>query len=334
MTNRIQTLLSRGKELSWPDAIADSAPFYSFSVTGGNEVKAQLTARPVGQVTAAIQALDLETVKIRVMDPVRGEGWTREYADSIEVAYKTYLTMLAKYPDDAEDILLSEDVDEFWHTHILQTIKYTEDCEAVFGKYLHHTPHIGEVTQEDVEKRIALAEKTRRLYEREFGSEENSTAAWAGVAVKVENAAMSSAAIRTESAAMSSAAIRAGNAAMSSAAIRAGNAAMSSAAIRADNAAMSSAAIRAGNAAMSSAAIRAGNAAMSSAAIRAGNAAMSSAAIRAGNAAMSSAAIRAGNAAMSSAAIRADNAAMSSAAIRVTESAQVVSRAPEARTNP
>jgi len=243
-------------------------------------MKTTLTNRPVEQVIAAIQALDLESVKIRATDPKLGEGWTREYAEGIEQGYRTYLTMLAKYPEHAEDILLSKDVDEFWHTHILQTIKYTEDCEAVFGKYLHHAPHIGGVTQADVEKRTALAEKTRRLYEREFGSARDYSAAWAGISVKAENAAMSSAAIRMESAAMSSAAIQAENAAMSSAAIRADNAAMSSAAIRAENAAMSSAAIRMENAAMSSAAIRMENAAMSSAAIRLENAAMSSAALR------------------------------------------------------
>ncbi len=207
----------------------------------------RLTNYPVEQVIVAIQALDLEPVKLRVMDPKLGEGWSREYAESIEQAYKNYLTMLVKYQDDAEDILLAEDVDEFWHTYILQTIKYTEDCEAVFGKYLHHTPHIGEVTQEDVEKRIALAEKTRRLYQREFGNGQDYNAAWSGISVQAENAAMSSAAVRMENAAMSSAAIRAGNAAMSSAAIRMENAAMSSAAIRTENAAMSSAAIRAKN---------------------------------------------------------------------------------------
>src|SRR3989441_997965 len=207
-------------------------------------MKTKLTDRPVEQVIAAIHALDLESVKIRAMDPELGEGWTREYAEGIEQGYRTYLTMLAKYPDHAEDILLSKDVDEFWHTHILQTIKYTEDCDKVFGKYLHHAPHVGEVTQADVEKRTALAEKTRRLYEREFGSARDYNAAWAGVSVKAENVAMSSAAIRMESAAMASAAIRMENAAMSSAAIRVENAAMSSAAIRTENAAMSSAALR------------------------------------------------------------------------------------------
>lgn len=219
-------------------------------------MQTRVTDRPVQQVIAAIQALDLEPVKRRLTDPKLGEGWARGYADGIEVAYKNYLTMLAKYQDDAEDILLSEDVDEFWHTYILQTIKYTEDCESVFGRYLHHTPHIGEVTQKDVEKRIALAEKTRRLYEREFGSGEDSRAAWAGAALRAENAAMSAAAIRPEGAAMSAAAIQASDAAMSAAAIRLQEAAMSAAAIRADNSAMSAAAIRAESAAMSAAAVR------------------------------------------------------------------------------
>src|SRR4051794_27982451 len=84
----------------------------------------QLTNKPTELVIKAIQALDLESVKVRVMDPELGEGWTREHADSIERAYKTYLTMLTKHPEHTEDILLSKDVDEFWHTHILQTIKY------------------------------------------------------------------------------------------------------------------------------------------------------------------------------------------------------------------
>jgi hypothetical protein len=208
------------------------------------------------------------------MDPDLGEGWTREYAEGIEQGYRNYLTMLAKYQDHAEDILLSKDVDEFWHTHILQTIKYTEDCEAIFGKYLHHAPHIGKVTQADVGKRTALAEKTRRLYEREFGNEQDYGTAWTGTPVKVEaalraeNAAWSGAAIRTENAAWSGAGIRAEKAAWSGAAIRTENAAWSGAAIRTENAAWSGAVVRAENAAWSGAVVRAENAAWSGAAIR------------------------------------------------------------------
>jgi len=253
----------------------------------------KLTNHPLEQVIAAIQALDLEPVKLRVMDPKLGEGWSREYAESIEQAYKNYLTMLAKYPDDAEDILLSEDVDEFWHTHILQTIKYTEDCERVFGKYLHHAPHIGEVTPADLEKRIALAEKTRRLYQGEFGNEQDYNAAWSGVFVKVENATMPSPDIRVDSAAMAT--IKDGNEA-----IRVEGAGYSGARIRAEGAAYSGARIRAENAAYSGARIRAENAAYSGARIRAENAAYSGARIQAEDAAYSGARIRVESAAQAS----------------------------------
>jgi len=250
-------------------------------------MKTKLTNRPVEKVIAAIRALDLESIKLRVMDPELGEGWTREYAESIERAYRNYLTMLVKHPEDVGDIVVSKDVDEFWHAHILHTMKYTEDCERVFGTYLHHNPDISGRAPAEIERKAALVEKTRRLYQQE--------SAMCSAAIQAGTATMCSAAIHAESAAMCSAAIRAEDAAMCSAAIRAGATAMCSAAIRAESATMCSAAIRAEGAAMCSAAIRAGNVAMCSAAIRAGDAAMCSAAIQVEDAAMCSAAIRAHN---------------------------------------
>ena len=200
-------------------------------------MKTKLTNRPVEQVIAAIRALDLEPIKLRVMDTELGEGWTREYAETVERAYRNYLTMLVRHPEDAEDIVVSKDVDEFWHTHILHTMKYTEDCERVFGTYLHHNPDVGGRAPAEIERKAALVEKTRRLYQ--------------------QDSAMCSAAIHAGTVAMCSAAVRAESVAMCSAAIRVGNAAMCSAAIRSEDAAMCSAAIRAGNVAMCSAAVRA-----------------------------------------------------------------------------
>src|SRR6266850_4397718 len=160
-------------------------------------MKTKLTNRPVEQVSAAIGALDLEPIKLRVMDPELGEGWTREYAQSIERAYRKYLTMLVKHPEDVEDIVVSKDVDEFWHTHILHTMKYTEDCERVFGTYLHHNPDVGGRSPAEIERKAALVEKTRRLYQQEFGRAQDSSAAWSGVRVNAESAALCGAAVRT-----------------------------------------------------------------------------------------------------------------------------------------
>ncbi len=171
-------------------------------------MKTKLMELPAERAFSAIQALDLEPIKLRVMDPELGKGWTREYAESVERAYRNYLTVLVKHPGDAEDIVVSTDVDEFWHTHILHTMKYTEDCERVFGTYLHHNPHIGERTQADIDRKIALTEKTRRLYQRDAAIKAGD-AAFCGAAVKAEDVAFCGAAIKAGDAAFCGAAVRA-----------------------------------------------------------------------------------------------------------------------------
>src|SRR6266853_7045741 len=188
-------------------------------------MKTKLTNRPVEQVIAAIRALDLEPIKLRVMDTELGEGWTREYAETVERAYRNYLTMLVRHPEDAEDIVVSKDVDEFWHTHILHTMKYTEDCEKVFGIYLHHNPNIGGRTPAETQRTAVLVKKTHRLYQ-QLGRAQDSSTAWSGVRVNAESAALCGAAVRTEDAALCGAAVRMESAALCGAAIRTEDAAL------------------------------------------------------------------------------------------------------------
>jgi len=123
--------------------------------------------RSVEQVLAGIQALDLDCIKLKLMDAEDGQGWTREYADQMEVAYRRFLTLMAKYPD--ETIAPTKDVDKFWHGHILDTMKYAEDCEKVFGTFVHHFPYFGMRGEEDAKNQAMAAESMHVLYEREFG---------------------------------------------------------------------------------------------------------------------------------------------------------------------
>jgi hypothetical protein len=241
-------------------------------------MQAKLTNRPVEQVIAAIHTLDLDPIKLKLMGQEEGQGWTREYADRMELAYKRFLTLLATHPE--ETVAPSKDVDKFWHGHILDTLKYAEDCDKMFGNFLHHFPYFGMRGAEDAANLARAAENTRRLYLEEFGSVPNHDAIRSGISAKPESVSMCGAAIRTGDAAMCGAAIRAGDAAMCGAAIRAGDAAMCGAAIRAGDAAMCGAAVRTGDAAMCGAAIRAGDAAMCGAAVRAGDAAMCGAAVQ------------------------------------------------------
>jgi len=131
-------------------------------------MQTKLTNRPVEQVIAAIQALDLDPIKLKLMDPAEGHGWSREYADSMEVGYKRFLTLSVTHAE--ETLAPSKDVDRFWHGHILDTLKYAEDCERIFGHFLHHFPYFGMRGAEDAANLAKAAENTRRLYRQEFGS--------------------------------------------------------------------------------------------------------------------------------------------------------------------
>ncbi len=158
-------------------------------------MQTRVNDRPVEQVIAAIQTLDLEPIKFKLMDPEEGEGWPRQYADRMELAYKRFLSLLVTHPE--ETLAPGKDVDKFWHGHILDTLKYVEDCENVFGYFLHHFPYFGMRGAQDAANQARAAEATQRLYRQEFG--ESVRAAYCG-AVKQDEAAYCGA-VRAEKAA-------------------------------------------------------------------------------------------------------------------------------------
>src|SRR5438309_1562265 len=196
LLNRIQTSFSRGKDSSRSRAIADSVPFYSFSATEVRKVNTQLAARSTEQVIAAIQALDLDPIKFKLMDPEEGQGWSRQYVDQMEIAYKRFLVLSVKYPE--KTIAPSKDVDKFWHGHILDTMKYAEDCQNVFGYFLHHFPYFGMRGEEDAANLAEAGRTTQRLYEQEFGKTNPSRPSMCAVAVTKDAPAMCAAAMQAK----------------------------------------------------------------------------------------------------------------------------------------
>jgi hypothetical protein len=185
------------------------------------KMQARLTTKPENDVLAAIQALDLESVKLRVMDSELGEGWSREYTDSIEAAYKNYLAMLVKYPDDIEDIQISKDVDHFWHMHILHTLKYADDCQRLFGNFLHHEPQPREASSADIRKRSELAEQTRRLYRQEPLCSRNAHTAYCNATAETTLGSYCNASMPAQQAAYCNATVHVGKPAYCNAAVRA-----------------------------------------------------------------------------------------------------------------
>src|SRR6266480_5252253 len=125
-------------------------------------MKTTLTNRPVEQVIAAIEALDLDPIKLKLTDPEEGQGWSREYAERMELAYKRFLILLTTHPE--ETLAPSKDVDKFWHGHILDTLKYAEDCDNMFGCFLHHFPYFGMRGEEDAAQLADAGQALQDLY--------------------------------------------------------------------------------------------------------------------------------------------------------------------------
>ena len=97
-------------------------------------------------------------------------GWTLERADRAQREYLRFLVLLQKKPAfmlvpwlDADG---RDDLDQFWHQHILDTLKYATDCNALFGRMIHHNPQV----QRGSEQENDAVAKTRRLYTRTFSS--------------------------------------------------------------------------------------------------------------------------------------------------------------------
>jgi hypothetical protein len=117
----------------------------------------------------AIADLDLEPIKVKLMHEESGEGWSLQKANAVEFEYRRFLYLMKTFPQEQTAPLM--DVDTFWHYHILDTMKYAVDCQAVFGYFLHHFPYIGLRGEDDVEAHHRVGERMKELYEATFGED-------------------------------------------------------------------------------------------------------------------------------------------------------------------
>jgi hypothetical protein len=113
-----------------------------------------------------IDGLDLEPIKVKLMDKEEGLGWSLDQCDEAEKWYKRFLYLCKKYPDSP--LVPVGNVDNFWHQHILDTTKYADDCDKVFGYFLHHFPYFGLRGDEDAADLNRAATETCKIFEEEY----------------------------------------------------------------------------------------------------------------------------------------------------------------------
>jgi hypothetical protein len=116
-----------------------------------------------------IDNVDFAMIKRKLQDKEEGQGWTKTQCNQTEKEYKKFLALKRAYPE--KDIVPNHATDIFWHQHILDTEKYAQDCETIFGYFLHHYPYFGMRGKQDEQNLQNAFEETRELYARHFGGD-------------------------------------------------------------------------------------------------------------------------------------------------------------------
>jgi hypothetical protein len=129
----------------------------------------QTTERNIADMFQAIDELDFTRIKAKLMHKQDGVIALRKI-ERAEAGYRQFLKLAAKYPD--APIVPSKEVDEFWHMHILDTQRYSADCERIFGYMIHHDPYSGIEGGDDEARHLALAAASDAMSLREFGEGE------------------------------------------------------------------------------------------------------------------------------------------------------------------
>lgn len=110
-----------------------------------------------------IKLLDLSNVKERFKKKKSGFWKKKINAESLENEYRQFLYLAAINPNEVV-VPWTQELDDFWHEHILDTAKYIKDCEAIFGKVFHHNPNLPKGSKEQV----TAFDKTKKLYKEAF----------------------------------------------------------------------------------------------------------------------------------------------------------------------
>jgi hypothetical protein len=128
---------------------------------------AELATTPVEALRYLEGVLDLSGVRLKLADPEEGKGYSTHQLDLGETEYRKFLALHLALPD--AEIVPCRLVDEFWHQHILDTHAYHQDCDAIFGSYLHHFPYFGMGDEADAQALHDAYAETLDHYRAAFG---------------------------------------------------------------------------------------------------------------------------------------------------------------------
>lgn len=129
------------------------------------KIRAFVRAIKVRVFWKKLKSIDLGPIAYKLVT----SGWTRQQAKMAIAKYIAFLLLVYLYPNNR--LVPTKEIDAVWHNHILDTSKYSKDCQLLFGQFLHHFPYFGargETDKQNLEKAFA---RTKTLFQEQFGED-------------------------------------------------------------------------------------------------------------------------------------------------------------------
>lgn len=116
-----------------------------------------------------LNGVDFGPVAYKLMNPESGKGLNLAEATHAIEQYRRFLLLNYLYPH--LPIVPSRSIDATWHAHILDTAKYREDCQILFGEFKDHWPYFGMQDEHERAELESAFVETQRLWFQTFGEE-------------------------------------------------------------------------------------------------------------------------------------------------------------------
>ncbi len=119
-----------------------------------------------------LKALNLSLIAAYLMNPTNGCGWNRQQAFRAIRRYKTFLFVNYLYPQIF--LVPTPEIDRVWHSHILHTRQYRQDCEMLFGRFIDHEPDSefrDDANRQNLDAAFARTQALLALFEGYFEAE-------------------------------------------------------------------------------------------------------------------------------------------------------------------
>jgi hypothetical protein len=118
-------------------------------------------------IVSCLNKIEFGSIGYRLMHPTNGKAWTLEQTTHEIQQYRRFLWLSYRYPQYT--IVPSLTVDHIWHQHILDTAKYREDCQTLFGEFKDHWPFFGVGDAADRQSADDAFGETQSLWVKHFG---------------------------------------------------------------------------------------------------------------------------------------------------------------------